>query len=302
MCCGEDLSLICSNPIRRFLPSSLSSMEKDWIAFALRYNFPERHNVVDQLNNCSITREETPYGLELIFNDLDDTCVFPNRIVMELGAMRESGMCVCAQLLSWKGRLDSFYIYTPDGSELCLDLSEFDDAWFSISDYLNEANKRIENLYAAGSRKGVQEEIRTERLFSVANDNRTKIRKEILPEIASGLEGCEFREYGSDPFSVSLRIDLGALSTHTFYGIVKISLLGEFYCIRAVNASNPRIDCMNYPSGGKLLELGDMLSDRGYRVLSQYYLDAEAQYQPPVYKGKRPATISDCLFSGIGIL
>lgn len=302
MRCREELSLIGNNSIRRFLPSSLSCTEKDWIALALRYNFPDRHNVVNQLNNCSITKEETPYGLELIFNNLDDTCIFSNRIVVELGAMRESGMWVCAQLLSWRGKLDSFYIYTPDGSDLCLDLNEFDDAWFSISDYLNEANKRIEDLYNAGSWKGFKEEILTGRLFGIAKDSRTKIREEVLPEIASRLDGCEFSEYDSGPFSVSLRIDLSALSTHMFYGIVKISLLGEFFCIYAVNASSPHVDCTNYPSGGKLLELSDMLSNNGYRVLSRYYLDAEAQHQPSVYKGERLATISDCLFSGTGIL
>lgn len=299
---GKQRFLICDNPIRRLLPSSLSRTEKDWIALALRYDFPERRDVIEQLSMCDIAREETPYGLELIFDGINEACNLSNRTVVELGAMRESGIWVCAQLLSRKGKLDSFYIYTPDGSDLCLDLKEFDDAWFNVTDYLAEANRRIEDLYSLKGSDESREEIRFEGLTRIANSNRKRFREGILTDIVSRLGDCNLREYDSGPYSISLRMDLGMLSAHAFYGIARISLLGEFYCVYAVSEADPNVSCTNYPSGERLLELGDMLSGSGFKVLSQHYLSTVAQYQPHAYKGKTPATISDCLFAGFDIL
>ena len=295
--------MLSARQMKKYLPKGLTQQEAFWWALVLGWDFPDRRKVLRSLQLGELTITSKYYSVEFAFDNMACRCKLstPDSEVLEVKARNEFGEPVCACLSSWRRKVDSLYIYTLSGRRINLDLSVYSDFEYEVADYLILAEKRIERLYETTDKsKTVEEAYR--RLTPMAESGRKSLTSRLMKSIRE-IPGCESaEEYDSGPFSVSVHIPLGKLDEKDYIGVVRISLLGNFHCAYVVEYDSPSSVCYNYPNGGSLFAVREMLHSRGYLPLSRYQLERNVDLKVLHTENEGDTTVERCLFTGQGVL
>ncbi len=297
-------------------PPVLSSAETNVLRTALLLNFPDREVVLEQLSHCAISKVYDSESIEVVFNDVEGKRLSsPYRCIASFDAFREHGAYLAVEFLSWKGAIDSLYIYMPDGSELNLADCPLDDVEYDIGDYRAAAEKQIQLLYEASSSKQHEFDIKALAFQGIEQLN-GRVMSE-LPQLHS--MGHMIRLESNGEFSVKLVIDLGYSGDDYYQGVACISLLDNFFftyvIINGIDTMRPLSadeaafmsrfpNCViNYPNGYLLGELRNVLYEKGYRPLNTSFVNFAAKMEGDhLSSSNKVPTIYDCLFMGEGLL
>lgn len=283
---------------------------------ALRLDFPDRDTVLEQLTSCTITTVRDAESLEILFDDVDSKAFLTSsdRNIASFRAFRENGAYVAADFLSWKGRIDSLYVFMPDGSELDLKKLDLDDVEYDIGNYRTGAEQCVGALFGAddidewGDRSIRQHAAQRERRF-----------EELLGSDLKLLFGNELRKssYLDREFCKVLMIDLGCSGSDHYQGIAYISMLGDFFVAHAtvngINIMDPSDrdaeflrqypnGIINYPNGRLLEMLRLSLCSEGYQPLSSSFARTDIGFRRERFHDEEGnLTFFDCLFTGKGM-
>ncbi len=211
-------------------PEAMTQVEKLWLATALKLDFRCKDIILEQLSKASIERAAYFDSTEVFFNDIPDGArISPSQgAVLFINVYRPDAVYIEAELIAFDGKVDSFYIYAPDGSELVLSDIPLDDVSYSVYAYMQDADALIRRLYS-GADLALRAHGKSDALLSREEQMRPKVEKafeEIIARIAP--ERCSFGAYDIGPLSMSLCFSLGSDGEDTYEVLVRCSLVGCF--------------------------------------------------------------------------
>lgn len=213
-------------PPSDFFPQGLAADEGRWLAVALALDFEGRDIVLEQIACSQVRREVDSESVLVSFEGIRGVpeFEFPFFPILSLKAFRQDAPYVSFDLNSFCGKVDSMFVYTPDGSDLSLGDIPLDDVEYWIPSYALQATSEMEDFYL---------ECRPRRLRDFAADltmraqSRRNETLRIMREIADSVDG--FVADGLGPLSASIGIDLGTTERGSYEAIVQVSLVGDYF-------------------------------------------------------------------------
>lgn len=304
--------------IMHSFPAAMTQIEKQWLATALKLDFPGREVILNQITTATIQRTISFDSVEIFFNDVtQDTLIHPTRgDILFIDAFRRKGIYVEAELISFDGKVDSFYIYTPDASQLVLSDIPLDDVQYAIYAYEKEAVSLAEEEAFGRERLGDGEERTCLSLHDKERLFKPELHK-LLTDLSDKIPGIN-PSIGTHDIgyrSLSFVIDLGVMGSNSFQGVFQCSLIGDFYFMYVIKdgfdhlfskhnggLSHQQMGDMgriyNYPHGARLQAVRTMLEKIGYKPLYDFMLSREIKMCIPGAAKTRTASLLDALFAG----
>ena len=299
------------------LSLDLTEGEMRLLETALRLDFPSKPIVLKQLSNCTLSKSYNLDSLEIVFEDVREDVLVPSSVreVVAFDSFREKGAYLSAQFLSWKGKIDSFYVYMADGSVLDVENSVLGDVAYSIGDYRIEAEALMRSILRSSICSNELDDILVARLLQ----KRTKLREYGLFDPIFSFEKTRPVSTGRSEFTpLSFVVDLGDEGSDHYQGIIRFSVFGDFFfayvIVNGIDIMQPLSDVedafmsrfpngvINYPNGHALEECRSFLYATGYKPLDISFVRStlsEAD-QSCIRESSEPL-VYDCLFMGKGI-
>lgn len=262
------------HPPSDFFPQGLTPDEERWLMTALALDFEGRDIVLEQIA-CSRARREVDSDSVLVsFEGIRGVpkFEFPFFPILSLVAYRQDAPYVSCDLNSFRGQVDSMFVYTPDGSDLSLGDILLDDVEYWIPSYASQATSEMEDFYLECGSKRLRD-------FAAVLSVRAKDRRDetlrIMYEIAESVDG--FVAEGLGPLSASIGIDLGTTERGSYEAIVQVSLVGDYFVsypvLNGTDSPFPGyggklMHFWDYPNGHRFGELRRRCYERGLKPLT----------------------------------
>lgn len=262
------------HPPTDFIPEGLTPEEEKWLTAALALDFEGRGIVLEQLSRSRVRKDRNAESVLITFEGESNTpkAEFPFSPILSLTAYRQAGSCVPCDLNSFRGRIDSMYIYMPDGSDLALSDIPLDDVEYEMPAYAMQATHEMENLFQQCKPKHLRDFATS--LAERAQDRKNAILR-AMDEIGASVDG--FVGDGLGPLCASIRIDLGVTEQGSYEAVAQISFVGDYFVsypvLNGVESPYPSYGgtlkhFKNYPNGQKLGELRRKCYEYGFKPLT----------------------------------